>query len=138
MNSKRPPLPPWLLSMEMLLCFVPLTFFTVVLVVASINRAMPIPAALLNLSATAVGPIGLLVAFRMIILKQTKIRRFVSVLLCLLAGWTLLAFALLGAGGSNSISEWWREFVLIALLPAMGCVHLVLMSSYSTKSSVSN
>lgn len=138
MNPKSLRLPRWLLSMEMLLCFVPLTFFTVVLIVASLNGAMPIQTAVLNLSAAVVGPIGLLVAFRMIVLRRPTISRSLSVLLCLLAAWTLLAFALLAVGGSGSVSEWWREFVLIALLPAIGCVHLILIGSRATNSPALN
>lgn len=123
----------WLLSLEMLLCFAPLTFFTGVLVVVLLNGAMPTGFALLSLSATAVGPIGLVAAFRVIVLGRVSLGRTTTFVLGLLAAWPLVAFSSLSIGGAGPIGEWWREYVLIALLPAVGAAHLVLIGTRPPK-----
>lgn len=133
-NAERPGLPRWLLSLEMLLCFAPLTFFTVVLVVVLLKGIMPTQTALLSLSATAVGPIGLAIAFRMIVLGPIALGRGTILALGILAAWTLFAFtSSLAVGGSGPIVEWWREYVLIALLPAVGAAHLMLIGGSALK-----
>ncbi|HEX6994570.1 MAG TPA: hypothetical protein VF339_10550 [Gammaproteobacteria bacterium] len=137
MDAESLRLPRWLLSLEMLLCFVPLTFFAAVLVAVLVNGVMPAGTALLNLSAAAVGPIGLVVAFRMIVLGRIALGRGTIVSLGLLAAWTLVAFSSLSIGGNGPIGEWWREYVLIALLPAVGSVHLICIGAYAPRPALS-
>jgi hypothetical protein len=119
----------WLLSLEMLLCFVPLTFFAALLVVVLVRGVMPPGFAFLNLSAAAVGPVGLAVAFRMIVLRRIALGKATIFALGLLAAWTVVAFSSLLIGGNGPIEEWWREYILIALLPAVGAAHLMIIGA---------
>jgi len=116
-----------ILVLEMLLCFAPLTWLCV-FVVANLHRMQGdglLGEGLLDLSLAALGPIGLIVAFRTIFLDRPSLNRFAALALCVIATWTLLAYSLhvLAAAG-GSAGDWWREFVLIALLPAVGIAHL--------------
>jgi hypothetical protein len=123
-------LPRWLLGIEMLVCFVPLTLFGVAVVAAAAKGVMTIRDALLYLSVVAVGPIGLVIAFRKILRYDTVLRKGMVVVLCLAAGWTLLAYALHVVINNNGpAADWWREFVVIALLPAIGVVHLLVVGN---------
>jgi hypothetical protein len=46
--------------------------------------------------------------------------------LCLLAAWTLLAYtSQILTFGQSHLSDWWREFVIIAVLPTLAVLHLV-------------
>jgi hypothetical protein len=129
-------IPRWLFSIEMLVCFVPLTLFGVAVVAAAAKGVMPIRDALLYLSVVAVGPIGLVLAFRRILRYDTALRKVTVVVLCLAAGWTLFAYASHLVVNNGPPADWWREFVVIALLPAIGVVHLLVVGS--TKASTSD
>jgi len=48
-------------------------------------------------------------------------------------GDSLVAFASLSIGGSGPIGEWWREFVLIAVPPALGAAHLMSIGAHASK-----
>lgn len=114
----------WLMSLEMLVCFVPLTWLgtTVLYVYATGN--LPTQEAFLNLSAAAIGPIGLAAALWAIVFKRSAFGNGVILTLCILAGWTVLSFSALALGGMGTISNW-REFFLIVLLPSIGTAHLI-------------
>jgi hypothetical protein len=112
----------------MLVCFAPLTLFGVAVVATTAKGVMPIRDALLYLSVVAVGPIGLVVAFRKILRYDSVLRKWTVVVLCLAAAWTLLAYTLhVVINNSGPAADWWREFVVIALLPAIGVVHLLVV-----------
>jgi hypothetical protein len=115
----------------MLICFVPLTLLCLAVISASVVGDMPTRDGLLYLSAAAIGPIGLIVGFKMIVLRHTTLGGAAIAVLCIPAAWTVLGFLLLVLGGDATVNEWWREFVLIALLPAIGSAHLIFIASRS-------
>jgi hypothetical protein len=127
MTTVRPPVSRWVLILEMLFCFTPitLTFFAIV---ANFTRFQPMES-FLFLSVAALGPVGLAVAFRTIFLNRPSLPKVASWALCALAVWTLLAYSLhvLAESGGAAL-DWWREFVLIALLPALASVHLIYLA----------
>jgi hypothetical protein len=54
--------------------------------------------------------------------------------LSILAAWTVLGYALELVTDSGPDHEWWRawrEYVLIALLPALGVIHLLYLATRS-------
>jgi hypothetical protein len=122
-------IPRWLIGIEMLVCFVPLTLLGVAVVAVAAKGVMPVRDALLYLSVVAVGPIGLVIAFRKIMRYDTVLRKGTVVVLCLAAGWTLLAYTAHLVINNGPAADWWREFVVIALLPAIGVVHLIVVGS---------
>jgi len=131
MKSGTLHIPRWLLSLEMLVCFVPLTLLGVAVIGAAIRGVMPIPSAILYLSVVAAGPVGLVMAFRKILRQNAALGKGAKVVLCMAAGWTLLGYTLQVRAANSTIAESWREFVIIALLPAIGVVHLLVITRRS-------
>jgi hypothetical protein len=62
MKSGKLHIPRWLLGIEMLVCFVPLTLLGVAVAGAAFAGAIPPSSAVLYLSEVAVGPLGLIIA----------------------------------------------------------------------------
>jgi hypothetical protein len=118
----------WVLSLEMLMCFFWLTWMFGALVsrgVYGFSGPLPIDRwYLMMLFGTVVGPIGLIVAFKSIVLNRPSMSWFTLAALCLPAAWTFIAF--LGQILSARYPvEALGGFVLFALLPALGVAHLV-------------
>lgn len=125
----------WVLSLEMLLCFVPVTWLFAAVISSSI-RVMPSPpTALLFVSATLVGPIGLLMAAKTLVFRRA-VGRITSAALCVLALWTFATYLALISRHPGALSSDWREIVLIAVLPGLAAAHLAFMASEAPKSSV--
>ena len=121
----------WVLSLEMLLCFVPVTCLFEFVISSSI-RVMPSPpTSLLFVSATLVGPIGLVIAAKTLVFRRA-VGRITSAALCVLALWT---FAVLSSRHPGALSSDWRDIVLIAVLPGLAAAHLAFMASEAPKSS---
>ena len=92
-------------------------------------------AALLYGSATILGPLGLAAALRSIFSKSAAMNRAAIAALCLLAAWTLAAYSVqLLTFGQTHLSDWWREFVLIAVLPILAVAHVAFINSQSLSS----
>jgi len=136
MKSGTLHVPRWLLSIEMLVCFVPLTLLGVAIVASAAKSVMTIRDAFLYLSVAAVGPIGLVVALRKILRYGTVLGKGMVLVLCLAAGWTLLAYTIQVVIDHAPVANWWREFVLIALLPAIGVGHLLVANRSAGHSSL--
>jgi hypothetical protein len=123
-------LPRWILVLEMLVCFLPLAllFFTVLQTGA--HGGFYPQSFLLYCSGTVLGPIGLAAGFRSIFFKTRGMSRATLVGLCLLAAWTLAAYsAQILTFGQSHLSDWWRELVIIAVLPTLAVLHLVWINS---------
>jgi hypothetical protein len=57
--------------------------------------------------------------------------------LCLLAAWTFAAYsAQILTFGQTHLSDWWREYVLIAVLPILAVLHVVFINSHRRGSPV--
>ena len=119
----------WILGLEMLICFLPLTLLGIAVISTTVSGNMPAIYALVYLTAAAIGPIGLSIAFRAVVLQRVQLSRTALSVMCLFAGWTLLTYlGVMVALSGAQLSEWWRESFLIALLPAIGTAHLVFLS----------
>lgn len=121
----------WVLSFEMLCCFVPLTFLfaATVMNLGHLDGATAIVA----LTVAITGPVGLIFAFKLIVLNRRLLNGLAKVALCTLAAWTVAVVSLhdvsehvLAGGRSNA--DWWESFVLIALLPVLGTTHLIFLA----------
>jgi hypothetical protein len=129
-------LSPWVLGLEMLICFVPVTFLFVAVALSSLRGMWPGPTSLLYASVTLIGPIGLFMSVRVILFRQNA-GRSMSAALCVLAAWSSLSYLALVVGNHNSrTSDWWQILVLIAILPAVGAAHLTLMAVEARRSRV--
>jgi hypothetical protein len=118
----------WVLALEMLACFVPLSALFAAVVDVMAAGIMPAPDALLYLSAAASGPIGLAVALN-VIARNRAVPKMLLAAMLVAAAWTLAAFVMQGRPGMDSpMTSQWREFVLIALLPAVGAAHLAFVA----------
>jgi hypothetical protein len=123
-------LPRWVLTLEMLVCFLPLTLLFSAVVLRGIHGGFTLQACLLYCSGAILGPLGLLAALRSIFSSSPGMSRATIAGLCLLAAWTLAAYsAQILTFGQGHLSDWWREFVIIAVLPALAVIHLVFIHS---------
>jgi hypothetical protein len=126
-------LPRWVLALEMLVCFLPLTLLFAAVVVRGLHGGFTLHTSLLYGSGAVLGPLGLLAALRSIFFKSRGLSRATIAALCLLAAWTLAAYsAQILTFGQSHLSDWWREFVLIAVLPALAVIHLAFIHSNSS------
>lgn len=119
-----------LLTLEMLLCFhAPAGGGLLgLLVLAGFPVPLSAPVSVLLLTTSPVGPLGLAVAFKSIVLEQPKIDTRTTLFLCALAAWTFVGnsyFALTVAAPGSVL----RSFVLMAFLPLVGAAHLVYRAS---------
>lgn len=124
-------LPRWVLVVEMVVCFLPLSWLFSAVVQRGLHGGFTSPEALLYGSATILGPLGFAAAVRSIVSKSRAMSRATITALCVLAAWTLAAYsAQLLTFGHSHFSEWWREFVLIAVLPTLAVLHVVFINSH--------
>jgi hypothetical protein len=124
-------IPRWLLAIEMLVCFVPLTLLGVAVMWAAISGVMPLPSAALYLSVVAVAPLGLAIAFRRILSQNPALGRGTVIALCIAGGWTLIGYIWQLLIAHSAMAGSWREFVIMALLPAIGVAHLIAIGKCS-------
>lgn len=122
-------LPRWLLSLEMAVCLIPLTWLFIAVLSMMARGRLPLEYGILAGSATLLGPIGLAVAMRIVFATRGSVGRATTAILASLAAWTVLAYSGQVLHNGTPFSGWWREFVLIALLPGWAAVHLLQINS---------
>ena len=123
------PISPWVLTLEMAVCFAPLTLLFVGVIVSVAHGAMTWRNGLLYSSGTLLGPVGLGVALGKLFLVRGPMRSMTATALAVLVAWTLFAYCGLILHNGTPPGSWWREFVLIAILPTLASVHLTLLRS---------
>jgi hypothetical protein len=119
----------WLLSIEMAVCLVPLTWLFMAVVTATAHGFMPLQLGILAGSATLLGPVGLAFGARIILTPAGSAGRTMTTLMAFLTAWTVIAYSLQVLHGGAAVSEWWREFVLIAILPTWAVAHLLQINA---------
>ena len=122
-------LPRWLLTAEMAICLVPLTFLFAAVLTSVASGRMPVGDGLLYGSVALAGPAGMVMALLTLFFRKKPRSRAINTVLALLAAWTLVAYTGEVLHNGAPVSQWWREFVLIALLPALALVHLIGINS---------
>jgi hypothetical protein len=125
MIETNPRISRWVLVLEMLCCFTPLTLLCLA-TVANLGR-MQGNTGILALTVAATGPIGLIVAFKVVVLNRPSLTKLATAAVLILAAWTGLAYSL-HILAEGQLANAWREFVLIVLLPALGIFHLVYLA----------
>jgi hypothetical protein len=126
MTFAGPPVSRWILALEMLVCFTPLAlgFFEIV----GYYALLPLRDDVIIVSASALGPVGLAVAFKTIVLNRPSLSRSATWVFAMLAIWTLLAFTLPRMADGRSLLGWWRELTLVGILPTLATAHLIVLS----------
>lgn len=135
------------LGLEMVMCFLWLTWMFGALAsrgVYGFAGRLPMDAWFFTmLTVTVVGPIGLAVAFKSVVLGRPSLGRVTTVVLCVAAAWTCVAFVgeILNrgswlAGRPGAQAEALGLFVLFALLPALGVAHLVYLSRAASRKAI--
>jgi len=123
-------LPRWILVLEVLVCFLPLALLFCSVLYTGAQGGFTPQAFLLYCSGTVLGPVGVAAGFRSIFFRARGMSRATLFGLCLLGAWTLAAYcAQILTFGQSHLSDWWREFVIIAVLPAIAVIHLVSINS---------
>ena len=121
------------LSLEMLMCFGPISFgFFALFWPAGVWLIPNFGLFLFLFSIQLVGPIGLILAFRLIVLEHTSMGTFVMAALCIPAAWTFIGFSIFTLIVSHP-GDLWQGFILLAILPALGIAHLIYMQSPKEK-----
>ena len=131
-------LPRWILVLEMLLFFLPLTLLCAAVVRSGSQGGFSPQILLLYFSGTVLGPLGLLAAFATLFLKRDGLSPATIAALGLLTVWNVAAYtAQIFSAEQVHLAQWWREFVLIAILPTLAVLHLVSINSSLRASPVS-
>jgi hypothetical protein len=131
MTSVQLPVSRWVLCLEMLVCLVPLTWLFVAVVIATANGRVPLPDGLLYASGAIAGPLILGFAARVVIFQRPQMSLKIRAVLIMLSAWTLLAYLGQIFYFRPQVTDAWRDFVLIALLPLLAVVHLIWISATS-------
>jgi hypothetical protein len=127
MISSNPKISRWVLILEMAFCFTPLTLVCfAVLANLGLFRGTE---GIVALTVTMAGPVGLIIAFRVVVLNRPLLTRLALAGLCTLAAWVVLAYSLDLLPGGPSGGQW-RDFILVALLPALGFAHLLYLATH--------
>ncbi len=122
-------LPRSLVILEMVVCFLPLTVLFSAVLQRGLHGGFDRGEAVLYISASMLGPLGFAAALRSIFSKSAAVSRAAIVALCVLAAWTLAVYSLqMLTFGQSRLSDWWREFVLIAVLPVLAVLHLAFIN----------
>jgi hypothetical protein len=129
MSSSLSNLPRWLLSIEMAVCLVPLTWLFIAVFTMVARGVMPLEYGILVGSAALLGPIGLVVGPRISLLPRGSVSRTTTTVMAFLAAWNVLAYSGEIIHSGAPFSQWWRDFVLIALLPTWAVVHLLQINA---------
>jgi len=118
------------LTLEMLLCFLLPTGGLFVAIAALTGYLPPwgAPISALLLTTSLVGPLGLFLAFRSIVLEHRQVSKGTVLVLCALAAWTFVGNTYFVLTVASPLSEL-RTIVLMAVLPVVGVAHLVYMGS---------
>jgi hypothetical protein len=137
--------PRWLLLLEMLVCLGPVTAYFVFVSVSIAQGYTLFPAqgytqvqeGLIFGSATLIGPIGLVSAFRTLFSRTYGPGRLLTTFLWLLAACTLTAFAALLVHFRLGLVSWCEMLLPFALLPASAVAHLAWFGSTRRRAVVS-
>jgi uncharacterized BrkB/YihY/UPF0761 family membrane protein len=121
---------PWIFGLELLVCFVPLTWLFGASL-ESIAHGFPGPTGALYASTALAGPVGLAITFWSVLHRNRKLNRAAIGALGVLAGWTLLAYSFAITQRWNFVATWsWRDYVLLGLLPVFAAIHLARRQAY--------
>lgn len=121
-------LPRWLLSIEMAVCLVPLTGLFVAILTTTARGVMPLGFGIVSGSVALLGPVALVVTLRLAHASNARVGRTTTMLLALLAAWTVLAGSVQVLRSGTFLATW-RDYVLITLLPALAVTHLLQVNS---------
>lgn len=121
------------LTVEMLMCFgfLSMSFIGMLFQIGNFlpfNRDLE---SMLFFTSCMIGPIGLFFAFRLIVLKRTDLGKAMGAALIVLVTWTFMVNGIVAwiLTERPGITWTWGATLLLAILPAMGVVHLIYMSN---------
>jgi hypothetical protein len=129
--------PRWLKLLEILLCLGPATVYFLFVATSTIQGYTLFPGqgytlaqeALIFGSATLIGPVGLVCAFRTLFSRTYAPSIFLAALLGLLAAWTMTAFVTLLVHFHLEPLQWCAMLLPFALLPTAAVAHLAWLGS---------
>ncbi|MGH8201665.1 MAG: hypothetical protein ACREVO_15105 [Steroidobacteraceae bacterium] len=119
----------WLLSVEMAVCLVPLTWLFIAIFAMTTHGVMRPELAILAGSAALLGPIGLLIGLRVILVSSSSLSRTTTTVMALLAAWTVVAYCLQVIQDGARFSDGWRDFALLVVLPTWAVLHVLQINA---------
>ena len=120
-------LPPWLLCLEMAVCLGPLAWLFTDAFAMTGHGVVPLNSGIPLILAALLGPLGLLLALRTTLFKSSPVGRTTTIVLTVLAAWTVLEYT--GQILEGAFLSSWRDYVLMALLPPLAVAHLLQINS---------
>mgnify|MGYP001447654838 CR=1 FL=1 len=130
----------WVLIFEMIMCFWWLTWMFGALAsrgVYGFAGPLPMDAWFFQmLLATIGGPIGLIVAFKSIVLGRPVLGPVTLAVLCVPVAWTVIAYGAEFVTRGHGVLDALGLIILFALLPALGVAHLVYLSWSGSRKAV--
>jgi hypothetical protein len=138
--------PRWLKLLEMLLCLGPATAYFAFIGASTVQGYTLFPGqgytqaqeALIFGSATLIGPVGLIAAFRTLFSRTYIPGKLLATLLWLLAAWAMTVFVALLVHFHLELLAWCGMLLPLALLPATAVAHLAWLSSLRRRAAVRN
>lgn len=120
-------LPPWLLCLEMTVCLGPLAWLFTQALAMTGRGVMPLNFGIPLILAALLGPLGILLALRIVFFKESSVGRVATIILMLLAVWTVLEYT--GQILQGPFLSSWRDYVLMGVLPPLALAHLLQINS---------
>jgi hypothetical protein len=122
----------WVLGLEVLVCLGPLTLLWIVTACVVGTTGVSTASVLVPIAIATVGPLGLLLAIRTVVMRRAVHPQVFAVLACV-----FVALALLQITGVAT--PWfafdWRVWLLDSVLPGLACAHLAWSRSENLASS---
>jgi hypothetical protein len=127
MSRSSMSLPAWLLCLEMAVCLGPLAWLFTGALAMTGHGVMPLNFGVPLILAALLGPLGLLLGLRTVLFKGSSVGSTTTIVLTLLAAWTVLEYT--GQIVEGGFLSSWRDYVLMALLPPAAVAHLLQINS---------
>ena len=125
MNRNHAPISPFVLALGILMCFGPVTWrFASVFWLDDSGVIPTLGLALYVLSKSLIGPVGLVVAFKSVVLRRPSLGWATVSTLCVAAAWSLMVTNTWLPSFPPFINNW-LGLVLLGILPAIGVAYLV-------------
>jgi hypothetical protein len=132
MTKTRPVISRWVLCVEMLgfFGFSTVGFFSEI----TPPYYAPWQQTLFVLSMALLGPVGLIAAFRSVVLNRPALPASAVWILGILAAWVTVAFMMFMWYRDGTMDlDWWRGYLLFGPLPALAAAHLIYLANRSRR-----
>ncbi len=125
----------FVLSIEMLCCFIPVSFIFLVLMMNFIEiQSIRTDGRFITYAALGmIGPIGLMLGSRLLLRQPYNMGKLLKSVLYTLAAGIVIGGLMQVAAGNILLNDWWLVLILTTLMPAAALLHLIYLSQGKNK-----